>query len=172
MTIAQRTLTGTDEGSAQVMAPYCGKEFTVTFACDAGNVYAAADLVSDLVEIANFAEQAGGSRMLRSVTVLDKADQTASAYSLVFAQTSTSLGTINSAPNISDANLLADKLKFVPIASTDWLDVGGAKVATIRNIELPLTCAAGATSIWVGVINGAGTPTFGASDLVAHLSAA
>lgn len=172
MGIAQRQLAGTDEGAAQVVAQSGGVSKSVTFVADAGNVYASADLVSDLVEVPNFFEQAGGCRMLKGVTLLDKSDNAAAVLNLVFSQTSTSLGTINSAPNISDANLLADKLKFYPIAAADFLDVGGAKVATVVR-DLPLQAAAGATSIWVGVINGAGTPTFAAAgDLVAHIDAA
>ncbi len=172
MTVAQRTLPGTGEGSCQVVAPYSGKEFLVTFVCDT-SIFASGDLVSDVVEIPSLAEQAGGSRVLRSLTLLDKSDNTASAYTLVFAQTSTSMGTVNGAPNMSDANLLLARPRYVPVASGDWFDIGGAKIATIRNIELPLQCAAGATSMWVSVVNGAGTPTMAAAgDLVMWMAAA
>lgn len=169
MSVSQKDQ-GTVDGAAQRVAGAVGEEATVTFVVDT-NVYASGDLISDLVEIANAVDAAGGSVVLDSLTLFDKADQAAAAYTLVFASASTSLGTINSAPNISDANALASKLKLVPVAAADWVDMGGVKVATIRNIGLRLHAASGQTSLWSGVVNGAGTPTFGAAgDLVAHMT--
>jgi hypothetical protein len=162
---------GTIDGAAQRVARPVGNAKVVQFVVDT-SAYASGDLVADMVEITGAADVAGGSVVIDQITLFDKADQTASAYTLVFGSASTSLGTINSAPNISDANALASALRVVGVALADWVDMGGVKVATLRDVKLPLHCAAGQTSIWVGIVNGAGTPTFTASDVVAHIDLA
>lgn len=104
--------------------------------------------------------------ILNSVTVIDKADQ-GIAMDLYFCDTNVTTGTINVAPTISDADT-ASIMAIVPIASGDWKDLGGARVANIKNIWAAIKPATGTRNMYVfGVIGGAGTYT--ASDLVIRL---
>jgi hypothetical protein len=128
------------------------------------SAYASGDLIADTQELANAVTFNGGTAVVQNIVLLDRADQTAAAIYLVFLKTNVTLGTENSAPSISDDNA-GNVLGIVKIESTDWFDLGGAKVATVRNIGLLVEAAADSTSIYVGVINDAGTPTFAADSL-------
>ncbi len=176
MAVSQKSQ-GSIDGAAQRFAGPVGVEKRVTFTVDAGNAYASGDLIADMTEIANAVDAAGGSALIDQIALYDKNDQTASAYTLIFGASSTSLGSLNSAPNISDANGVGASaglgVRTVPVASGDWVDMGGFKVATLRlNPPLKVRAAAASTSIYVGVVNGAGTPTFAAGDLVADITIA
>lgn len=137
---------------------------TLVFSLDT-SAYASGDLVADTQEITGFFRDPNSLVEIVSVTLIDQDDQTASAYTIVFMNTSTSLGTENSAPSISDPNLLLGSPRQLPIASGDWVDWGTAKVATVRSVGLALKGGGVNTSIYVGIINGAGTPTFTAAGL-------
>lgn len=137
---------------------------TITLTLDT-SAYGSADLVADTQEMADAFDLDGGSAFLESVTLIDKDDQTASAYTLVFLNQSVSLGTENSAPNVSDANAAAAVIGAIGIASGDWVDMGGQKVASKGNLGLVLQVATG-KSLFVALVNGAGTPTFTAAGLV------
>ena len=64
-----------------------------------------------------------------------------------------------------DANAAAAVLGHVDIVATDYVDLGGCAEATKQcAIELKTDAA---TSLWVAIVNSTGTPTYGASDLVA-----
>lgn len=142
--------------------------YTVTFSLDT-SAYASADLVADTQAVSTTAfDQQGGCMTLDSVTLLDEDDQGVALY-LVFISDSTSLGTENAAPSISDAN--ARKiLGVVPIATGDYLDIGGSKIASVRNIGLTMKAASGSQALYVAIVNGAGTPTYTASGLQAQLA--
>lgn len=137
------------------------KVIQATFTVDT-SAYASGDVIANPVEIPKAVLGVDGVSVLQSLTLTDLADQGV-ALSLVFTTDATVLGTINSAPNISDANVLAKVLGVVAVGTADYLDLGGARVATLRNIGLMLQPASGKDSIFVGVVNGAGTPTFGAA---------
>lgn len=139
---------------------------TVTPVCDT-NAYASGDLIFDSVEIAGAVRGLGGTAILQSVTMLDAADQGV-AMTLVFANAATDFGTLNSAPDADDTECLTI-IGQVPIATTDYIDYGGAQVACVRNIGLLLKAASTSTSLWVAAKNGTGTPTFAASSLVLQI---
>lgn len=138
---------------------------SVTFSVDT-NAYASGDLIADTQEIDGAVVGVGGVAVLDSITLIDEADQGVALY-LVFLNASTSMGTENSAPNISDANATAKILGHVAIAATDYVDVGGAKVATKSNLGLVLQAAATSDSLYVAIVNSTGTPTYAADDLTA-----
>lgn len=129
------------------------------------SAYASADLVADTQEITGFFRTPDSLAEVLSVTLIDQADQAASAYNLVFMVTSTSLGTENSAPNISDANLLLGFPRQMIIPAANIVDWGGASVYQVNNVGLILKGGGVTTSIYAGIINGAGTPTFAAASL-------
>lgn len=126
--------------------------------------YGAGDLIADTQEVAGAVATAGGLGLIHSVTVLDEDDQGA-AFDIHFLQNSTSLGTENSVPNMSDANARLNFLARVPIASTDYTDIGGFRVATVGSQDKLIKAASGTTSIYIAVINGSGTPTYSAAGL-------
>lgn len=139
---------------------------TVTPTLDT-NPYAANDLLFDSTEVASAVRANGWCATLDSVTIIDKDDQGV-AFTLVFANAATDFGTLNSAPDADDTEA-ATVIGTVPVALTDYLDIGGAQIACIRNIGLKLKAGAATTSLYVAGINGGGAPTFTASGLVIQL---
>lgn len=154
------TLEAGENVVGQVGAP--GDLVDVTLTLDT-SAYTAGDVLADTQAIANAVRVSGGRATLRSVTVIDEDDQGA-AFTLYFLRANNSLGTENAAPSVSDASA-RDILGFVDIATGDYKDLGGVRVACIKNVGLELEAAGGSTSLYVGAINGAGTPTFTAAGL-------
>lgn len=137
---------------------------SVTFSTDT-SAYASGDLVADVQEITFVGMRKGQPVRLRSIVLLDKADQKLD-LNFVFLKSNTSLGTENAAPSITDddaENIVA----IVPVAVADYVDIGGAGVAT-KACDVILDLAAGQSSLWVGIINGTGAPTYAAASLVAQ----
>lgn len=139
---------------------------TITPTCDT-NAYASGDLIFDSTEITGAVRGLGGTAILQSVVLYDAADQKV-AMTLVFANAATDFGTLNSAPDPDDTECLT-VIGHVAIATTDYLDLGGASVACIRNLGLTMKAAATTTSLWVAAVNGTGTPTYAASSLVLQI---
>lgn len=126
------------------------------------SAYDSGDVLFDTTAMTAVFRINGAAMTVDSLTVLDEDDQ-GIAFDLYFLDTNTSLGTFNTAPNISDAN--ARKiLGWVPVASGDYKDLGGAKVATVRNIGLKLKADSGADDLYIAAVTG-GTPTHTASGL-------
>jgi len=138
--------------------------FTVTLSTDT-SAYADGDVLADTQSVSSVFLTSGGGRTLMSVHVLDKADQ-GQGFDLIFLDANNSLGTENSAPNISDANAEAI-LGRVAISSSDFYDIGGCRIATRTGINLPMEGNA-STTLYVGAIS-RGTGTYGASDLIIKL---
>lgn len=122
----------------------------LTFSLDT-SAYASGDLLADTQEIANFFRTPGGTVYVTDIVVQDADNQTG-AMDIVFLDANQSLGTENSAPNISDANM-AKILGHVPITAADYCGLGGCAVATVRGVNKMLKAAAGATSVWVAAIS-------------------
>ena len=138
---------------------------TVTPTLDT-NAYSDNDLLFDSTAVANAVRANGYTCVLQSVTIIDKADQK-QALTLFFANAATDFGTLNSAPDPDDTET-ATILGWVPVATTDYVDFGGAAVATVRGIGLLMKADAAATTLYVaGLAEGAAT--YGASDLVIQL---
>jgi len=139
---------------------------TVTPTLDT-NAYASGDLLFDSTAVAAAVRANGYCAILQSVTIIDKADQKV-AFTLLVADTETDFGTLNSAPDPDDTEA-ATVIGWVPIAVADYVDLGGAAVACIKNIGLVCKAGAATTSLYIAAINGTGTPTYAASDLVFKL---
>lgn len=136
---------------------------SVTLSTDT-SAYASGDLIADTQQIDAFFRKTDGTGVINSITIIDEDNQGAAFY-IVFMSTSTSLGTENSAPNISDANLTAGLQGIIAVATSDYVTLSGAKVATIKNIGLPVKAVSGTDDIYIAVLNATGTPTFTASGL-------
>ncbi len=137
----------------------------VTPTCDT-SIFASGDLICDVATITSAATATGGLCELVSVTIVDQDDQTASAYTIFVTNLSTTWGTLNSAPSLSDAGALGIQA-VIPIATGDWFDLGGAKVAQPR-IAQNIGCickTSGSANLYFTIVNGAGTPTFTASGI-------
>ena len=137
---------------------------TVTPTVDT-SAYAASDLLFVSTEIPSATRVNGGTCILQSVVILDKADQGV-PITLVFSNANANFGAPNSAPSPSDAAAAA-VIGHVAIVAEDYVDLGASKVAYAVGFGALMQAGAGTTSIYVAGINGTGTPTYGAaSDLV------
>lgn len=154
----------TVDGEVTISAPDIVVTVTPTLDTSA---YASGDLLFDSTEIASAVRANGGTAILQSLTLIDKADQGV-AMTLLFANAATDFGTLNSVPDPDDTEA-ATVIGHVAVTTGHYVDLGGAKVACIRNIGLLLQAGAAATSLYVAAINGTGTPTYGANDLVLQL---
>lgn len=142
-----------------MIANFRSRKYEVDLVIDT-SAYGASDLLSDIVAITLDPSGKAVSGTIRGITLLDKDDEGA-LLDLVILDDNKSLGTINSAPNISDANAQA-VVAVVPI--TSYSDLGGAKVARPSFDPIDFEVAAGV--LYIGAVNGAGTPTYtAASDL-------
>jgi hypothetical protein len=119
------------------------------------SAYAAGDIFFDTTAISGAATANGGTVTLNTITVLDEDDQ-GPTFQMVFLDTNNSMGTINTAPNISDANAR----KIVGTLSSalgTWVDLGGCRVMTITNIGLVMKCDSASTSLYFGSITSTAT---------------
>jgi hypothetical protein len=137
--------------------------FSVTLSTDT-SAYASGDLIADTQIMNGFFRKADGTGVVQTITIIDEDAQGVALY-VLFMRTSTSMGSENSAPNISDANLTAGLLGIVAVATTDYVTLSGAKVATIKNIGIPVVAATGTDDLYIAVLNSTGTPTYTASGL-------
>lgn len=139
---------------------------TVTPTLDT-NAYASGDLLFDSTEVAGAVRANGGHCVLHSATILDKADQGV-AFTVVIANAATDFGTLNSAPDPDDTEAATVIGKF-SVSTADYIDLGASKFATVPNIGIGLKAGASTTSVYIAGINGTGTPTYAASDLLIAL---
>jgi len=138
---------------------------SVTPTCDT-SAYAAGDLLFDMTAISNAALTAGDTVLIQSLTVIDK-DAQAKAMDVYIGSGNTTLGTLNSAPNISDANIAANDLQLLcQIGTGDYATISGASVATIKNLALPVQSVT--TTLYIGAVT-QGAPTQTASGLVLRI---
>lgn len=130
--------------------------------------YADKDLMSDTIELENVARVPLGRTWLVYVHVLDEADQ-AGAFDIVFLDEFVTLGSLNSAPSISDANARKIVGKC-SVPSAAYLDIGGSGIATITpgttDGNLPLLMQTGplTRSLFMATI-ARGTPTYAVNSL-------
>lgn len=135
---------------------------TVTLSLDT-SAYASGDLIADTQEIVNATGRPGATAILQSLVIHDEDDQGVALYVVVTSSSATA-GTENSAPTITDANARSIQA-IVPVATTDYLDVGGSKVACIKNIGALVKSAATDRSLYCFVVNSTGTPTYTATGV-------
>lgn len=141
------------------------KMIDVTLVCDT-SILADGDVICATAEIPNAVADSGGSATLDSVLLIDEDDQGVQV-DLVFLRSNVSLGTVNGAPNISDANS-RELLGFVEVFAADYSDYGGVQIASLHDIRLQLSPLVG-TSLFVSAISRGGTPTYTASGLKLRL---
>lgn len=159
----QRLARGTASGAAIVASDDRVLEITFTTPAEAVDL---GDVLADTQEIPNAFTVPGGTAVVESITILDKDDQ-GILGTMIFLRRNVSVGTEDAAPSITDANA-AEVLGLVPIAATDYIDLTGCKIATLKNIGLSLQAAPESTSLYVALLTG-GTPTHTANGLSAKI---
>lgn len=137
--------------------------YTVTFTLDT-SAYASGDLLADTQTLSLTAiDQKGGCAILDTLTIIDEDAQGVKLY-VIISSASTSMGTENSAPNISDANA-RNILAVLTVLTTDYVTVSGTKVATLRGLNAICKAASGSQALYVALLNDTGTPTFTATGV-------
>lgn len=133
----------------------------LTFTLDT-SAYASGDVIAEVQALTNAVRVATGTAVLQDITLVDEDDQGV-AFTLHFFDGSVTLGAENSAPSISDADA-RKHLGYIDVATTDWKDLGGVRVCSLKNVGMTVKPASG-RDIYVGIVNSTGTPTFTASGL-------
>jgi hypothetical protein len=131
------------------------------------SAYASGDVIADTQQLDAAFRITDGKGVLQSLVLIDESDQKA-ALTVNFHDTSTSLGTENAAPSISDANAIG-YLGSVDIATGDYRDWGGVSVVCLKGIGLPISAASGTDDLYVSILNSTGTPTYGATAIKLRL---
>jgi hypothetical protein len=128
---------------------------TITFSLDT-NAYADGDILADTQVLSACLRLNDGTGIIQDAIFNDEDDQ-GIAFDVIVLNANTSLGTENSAPNISDANARTIQGRF-SVGTGDWYDLGGVRIANIKNIGIAVKGASGADDIYLALISrGAGT---------------
>lgn len=134
---------------------------SVTLTLDT-SAYTAGDLLADAQAVASASLTSGSGGVLVSMMVIDEDDQGA-AFDVYLTSDSSTWGTENSAPTITDA-VARGIQAMIAVGTSDYKDLGGVRVASFKNIQAVYETSGG-TSLYVAVVNGAGTPTYTASGV-------
>lgn len=132
------------------------------------SIYASGDVLSSTATITDAVRVNGGTGILQSVTLIDQDDQKAQLKLFIF-DTNVSLGTLNAAPTISDANALSIIGTPISFEVSDYTDLGGVSVAGKENIGKIVKSTSGTRNLFVAALNGTGTPTFTAAGIKLRL---
>lgn len=134
----------------------------VTLALDTAT-YADGDVLAATAMVPNFFSQSGGALLLQSLTVLDEDDQGV-GFDLVFLDAAKSIGPLNGVPSVSDADARSI-IGRVRVSASDYVDLGGCRIASLTGLGLVLKGVEGGTSVFVAAITRGGTPTYSAAGL-------
>lgn len=134
----------------------------ITLTVSTTPAHASGDVLADTQKFPNAVTANGGACILESVVALDSSDQ-GENLQLVFMRSNVSLGTENAAVSISDADA-EEIIGIVSVAGTDFADLVGSQLATVRNIELPLKAASGTRDLYIGAIS-RGTGTYATGEI-------
>lgn len=140
------------------------KVFDVALVTEIAGALADGDVLSNPVELvlAGKYPTEGLRGEITSILVHDK-DAEGPALDLVFLDENQSLGTLNSAPNISDAN--SEKIFGVQaVAAADFRTLTTGKLAR-PSLGQPIPFSVSAGSIWIGAIARAAVTYTAATDL-------
>lgn len=144
-------------GTVPTLNVFRGSFVDVTLSLDT-SAYADGDLLADTQVVSSAFRVADGTGVITSIQVLDEDDQ-GQTFDIVFLSANNSMGTENSAPTVSDANA-RDILGRVRIDSSDYIDLGGCRIATKTGVGLGVKAASGTSDMYVAaIIRGAATYT-------------
>lgn len=123
--------------------------------------YTAGDSIGGKLTLAGAVAAPGGSSLLQSVMLLDRANQKPQGTLLIFDSNPT-------AATLTDKTAFVfstDDLKVtaaVPVVTADWVTINGKAVATLANIGRLVKAAAGQTTLYAAFVT-TSTPTFAAT---------
>ena len=130
------------------------------------SIYADNDVAFVPIEIANVADIAGGTVKLVNAICFDGDDQ-GTELEVFFTTNSGSVGTINAALSPTDA--IADDIVGVAHFIT-FSDLINSQVCVLKDLNIVMKCAAGATSLYAFGVVRSGTPTYTASGVKLKLA--
>ena len=130
------------------------------------SAYAAGDVLFDTTAVSLSNNTTAGARgTILTASIIDRDDESSQTITLYFLRSNVSLGTINSAPSITDDNA-AEIIGTCTV--TTGTDLGGCKYGETSGLVLPFELPA--QNLFVAATTG-GTPTFtAASDIRVRLS--
>lgn len=134
--------------------------------CDTA-IYASGDVLFTATVTGNLMRVNDGKAILKSLQIIDKDDQ-GIAMDIYFFSSAVTFGAVNGVPSISDADL-ATCLGYVSVATGDYKDLGGARIATKNALDIILKAVSGAKTIYVAAVTQGGTPTYTAAGLTLRL---
>jgi hypothetical protein len=140
------------------------KDVTLTLDTSA---YASGDVIAATQQVNAALRITDGTGMLSSIEIIDKDDQGA-AFTIYILSADVAVGTENAAPSITDGDA-ASILGHVDVATGDYKDLGGVKVACKTALNIPVVAVSGTDDLYVAVVNSTGTPTYTASGIVLRL---
>ena len=143
--------------------PYHGKSIRVAdwmpevdLIVESSTAHASAELLANPVEL-KFAVKEDGVSFVQGATAIDYDDQGANLDLLFFGENPGSLGTLNAAMAITDAQA---RMIQGNLAISAWLDVGAQQVGSPSTAKsIPVRSTNGDMSIWVAA-RSAGTGTY------------
>ena len=125
----------------------------------AAAIYAAKDAIGARLDFANASRVAGGTGLVLSAVLADRAQQRA-AIDLVLFRSAITAPTDNAVFDPTDAELL-DAVGFVSFLPGDYVDFNDNSFAYRGNLALPFDTGAGTTLY--GALVARGTPTYAAT---------
>lgn len=144
-----------------------GSLITLTPTLDSG-AYAAGDVLFVPVELTDVAKDTKGLATLRTLVVLDGADQKQDIDLLFFSESPGDIGAANAPLAMSDAEA-AFLVGHIRIAAADYVS-GNANAYATKLMEFLVGCKVKSTSVWVAGVCRGGTPTYGVSGLTFKFS--
>lgn len=133
----------------------------VTFTLDT-SAHASGDVLADSQIIAGCMRVGNGTGVLSGFVLSDE-DAQGMELDVVFLSANVTIGTENAAVAVSDANA-RNILGIVNVPGDAWTDLGGARVATMLNVNVPIKPVADTDDIYVALIT-RGTPTHTAGGI-------
>lgn len=134
------------------------------------NAYADNDVLVVPQKVVGFFTSPGGTRRLKSVVLLDEADQ-AQDVDLLFFNADATLGTINAAVSMTDADA-RKVIGAVSLVAADYVDLVNGQIAVKQGLDWILKAADDEADLWIGAVCRSGTPTYAASSLKLKLGVA
>lgn len=156
---------GVDWTGEQHIGEVGGKTILVpiTFTLDTAQ-YSSGDVLADTQILSSCLRIDNGTGIIQDVVFLDKDDQ-GQAFDVYILNANNSLGTENSAPNITDTNA-ESIIGLFSVLGSDLTDLNNSRIANIKNIGISVKGATGTDDLYVALIS-RGTGTYTANGITA-----
>lgn len=132
------------------------------------NAYSNGDVLTQPLLLENFFDVEDGVAWIDSLVVQEAADQTAFSFRVFFMDANVSLGTINAAINMSDANA-AHILGVIPVATSAAVDAVNGQVYVVPVTPIKVRAVAGTRDLYCQMAVTTGTPTLAADSIKAWI---